>query len=243
MLSLVEINEYYKNLGIKAYWSLDSLSLKEINIIKDKFSEMHEKYPYVVIEEIGDYYSIDKLKHENAIKSAREMLITKKFIKNEYYQNNPEAVKIAEENLKMLLDKLENENIDINDKKYIDAEFSADYLANERKIRFNHKFKNNLIGNTYHEFGHAVAYQYDLNNNFDIGIIYSSLDKDSITKRVSEYAAENIKEFIAEIFMNYHLQNYNCLINGVMEIIDKEVKNGKAMAQTDRFINNILGIK
>lgn len=223
MLNIKEINQYYENLGIKSYWNLNSLTIEEINIIMDAFNEMHIKYSDVIIEEIGDYYSIDKFIHDKDVKFVKEQLKTKEYA---------ECTKIE-------LEKFINKDVDINDKKYCDDEFSAKYSHDTPRILFNHKLKDNLKANTYHEFGHAVAYQYDLNDNTEIDAILKSLNRDEITNLISEYSNTNMKEFIAEVFMYYHLGIRNYVINDVMSIIDKEVQNGKAMFETERLIYKI----
>lgn len=224
MLDIEQINKYYENLGIKCYWNLYSLTIEEINIITNTFNEMHIKYPDVVIEEIGDYYSTDKFIHDRNVKFVKEQLKAKQYPKH----------------AKIVLEKFIKGDIDVNDKKYVNDEFSAKYSHFIPRILFNHKLKNDLKANTYHEFGHAVAYQYDLNDDIEINTIFNSLGKDLVTTYVTEYANTNVKEFIAEIFMLFYLGTRNEIINVVMKIIDKQIKNRKAMTETEIVTNNIF---
>lgn len=239
-MNLEKINEYYKSLDIKTYWSTESLSVDQINIITRTFKGLHKIYPDVIIKEIGDFYSIDKLSRQQAIESGNKLLNEEDFSDNEYYMKNPQDVKKTKEIVKKLLDDIQQNVLEVYDNKYINAKYSAKYFAFDRKIIFNQFYHWELKEILFHEFGHAVAFQYNINNNKAIKEIFNNIDKKIIKKLVSDYATTEVEEFIAEVFMYHHLQRRNSIINKVMSIINEEIKNGKAMSETERFLNNAI---
>jgi hypothetical protein len=238
-----EINEYYNKLGITCYWGINLYTLEELNIITETFKEVHDKYPDVIIEEIGDCFTFDTATREDILKLGKELLGNIESDNNEYFKNHQSEINGAKENIKVLLKDEELKKIDKNDKKYNEADFSAEYYSRSRKILFNHAFKNKLKKDTYHEFGHAVAYQYGINTDTGILKIYESSDTEIIKIFVSEYATTNISEFIAEIFSFYYMGERNKLINKVMKIIKNCVKNGKVMTETERLISKLLNFE
>jgi len=72
--SLEKINKYYESVEIKSYWSEDSFNIIRLNIITDSFKKMRRIYPEIVIEEIGDMYSIDKYNHETRIANLKDYI-------------------------------------------------------------------------------------------------------------------------------------------------------------------------
>lgn len=227
-MNIEQIDKYYKSLDIKTYWSTESLSIDQINIITRTFKRLHKKYPDVIIKEIGDYYSKDKEKHEQSIATGNNLL------------NDKERDEKTKKIVKMLLNDIEKNKVQIFDSKYINANYSAEYYSFERQIIFNHINDGRVKENTIHEFGHAVAYQYNINNNKNIIYIFENTDKKLINKLVSTYATTEVKEFIAEAFMFYYLGRKNIIINRVMAIINDEIKNGKVMSETERLIDNAI---
>lgn len=235
-----EVNEYYQKLNIKPCWDLDSLTIGELNIIANTFDELHKIYPDVVIEEIGDYYSFDKRSRDESIKLNKKQLETKAYAKLEFYIKNPELLNIAEDNIRMITEDMELNEVNVNDEKYDITDTAAEYSSSERKIKFNHKSSDRANELTCHEFGHAVAAQYDLNNDVSINEIFKSAGKERIEFLLSEYAMLNVKEFIAVIFERQHsfYGIQNLLTLSVMKIVDEKVASGKAMSETERIIYN-----
>lgn len=240
-MNLDEINDYYSGLKIRTYWSNTSLTIEELNLVTDVFKQLHEEYPNVIIEEIGDCYSEDSIKREERIKNAIP-IIKDDYTVNPYYQNHdyfkehPENKSRHQEFMRSLVAKAKTEKIGVNDDKYVNAKFSAQYCSLGRKIEFNHTENKSLKENMFHEFGHAVAFQYNINNNAIINEIFESSDKNRIEELVSNYATTKVEEFIAEAFMYYHLGRRNSIINKVMNIINDEVLNGKPMSYIERCI-------
>lgn len=58
---LDDINNYYKNIGTRLYWTGESLSYKIIQEITEMFKLLYKLYPDVTIKGIGDVYSYDKM--------------------------------------------------------------------------------------------------------------------------------------------------------------------------------------
>jgi hypothetical protein len=240
VMNLEKINEYYISMGIKTYWSTESLSIEEINTITRTFKTLHKKYPHVIIEEIGDCYTVDKTFHNKVIISGEDFLKKEDFSDSEFYTNNPELIDKAKRIIRNLLKESREKEIRVGDDKYINADYSAEYQSLGRKIIFNHSYNRRVKENMYHEFGHAVAFQYNINNNAIINEIFETTDKNRIEELVSNYATTEVEEFLAEAFMYYHLGRRNSIINNVMNIIDDEVLNGKPMSYTERFIYNAI---
>ncbi|MBU3142228.1 hypothetical protein [Clostridium sp. CF012] len=241
MLNIDEINEYYIELGIKPCWDLDSLTIEELNEITNTFDQLHKIYPDVVIEEIGDYYSFDKVSRENDIIFNKEIYETHSYAKHEVYINEPEKLKEFEEYFRKLVKDMERNEVNVDDEKYDNMTASAKYSSSNKCISFNHRRVNHeslYIANDLvcHEFGHAVASQYGLNEDADINLIFNS-DKERIELLTSEYGQTNIDEFIAETFCHYYgtVGIMNLLIVEVMDIIIKKVSEGKVMSATERW--------
>ena len=76
-----------------------------------------------------------------------------------------------------------------------------------------------------HEFGHQLDYLFDLRNDKEIQKMYYSRKKSEIKEELSEYGAENIKEFIAEAYAEY-LNNPTPreISKSIGEIIERNVK-------------------
>ncbi|WP_406542427.1 hypothetical protein [Clostridium ljungdahlii] len=230
--SLDDINEYYKSQNIQSYWLEESLRfdiVKEITLI---FNDLHNLYPDVVIKEIGDCYSYDKISNKVCINNLKNTLASDKL--SDVYGNDENA-KI--ETKKFLLNELNKYNnikitkeFDQNGNRYYDLGYCAIYYAKEQKIIFNQASLGNWKENTIHEFGHAIAYQYDLNKNENMQDIYINLKNYEVTSNVSIYANKNIYEFIAEVFTQYYYYNKdNDIIRKVMNILKERVRTSKAM--------------
>jgi hypothetical protein len=243
MRSFEEINNYFKSLEIKCYWSTESLSLEQLNTIVNTFEYLRIKYPKIVIDEIGDYYSIDKFHNKNAIEMSFNTLNAIMSGREEYFNNRLTEKQKAIDNLLVAIKKYENIKIDVNDEKYISAEFVATYQANERQIRINHKYTDNLVQNIYHEFGHAIGYQYRVNDDDIINELFTEIDKEEIKKYISEYALTNVKEFIAETFSKYETGYVNYIIKIVMAVIKEKIESIDPKSETDWFIDDFKSYK
>lgn len=216
--SLNEINAHYSSLGVKSYWNEESLNFEIINQITTMFDTLHVLYPFVQIKEIGDIYSYDKEKHENIVNYIEKNINNKTFY-NDF--KTEDSKKKFNENL----DKLVKRNITINEngfgKEYADLGYLAKYYINEMRIEFNHKINQSYAENLIHEFGHAIAFQYDLKNDEIIKEIYNNTPNEEIEKHISPYANKDIDEFIAESFNFAFIDEKNDLARKVKNRIDE----------------------
>lgn len=188
---LNEINSYYANLGISPCWESNLLGLEILNDIAFVFNKLHKIYPNVYIKEIGDCYSFEKISPPYIINKILE------------------EAGIKSEPLKCDY----NENKD---------QYPLSYNDNLKRITFYTSCLNTQYINGFtHEFGHAIADQHNINDNKDIENIYRSMSPEEISVEISDYANSSIKEFIAECFRRSFYDKENCIIESVMDIIDR----------------------
>lgn len=90
-----------------------------------------------------------------------------------------------------------------------------------------------------HEFGHALQCQYDIDENEEMIKLYEVLDKDSVSEELGDYANKNIGEFIAVAFEESFLDDCSDIAKQVRKLIDKCVKNGKAMSEVEKKIAKV----
>lgn len=230
--NLEDINNYYKSLNIKSYWLEESLGfniIKEITLI---FNDLHNLYPDVVIKEIGDCYSYDKMANEVCINNLNEAIKDVDLL-DVYGSDESSKTKNREfllEQLSEYSNKIITKEFDENGAKYCDLKYCAIYYAKPQKIMFNHASIGDHREDIIHEFGHALAYQYDLNKNEKIQEIYINLKSYEVILNVSIYANKNIYEFIAEVFTQYYYYNKNNdIIQKVMDVLKEKVRTSKAM--------------
>ncbi|NMM64367.1 hypothetical protein HBE96_17240 [Clostridium sp. P21] len=230
--SIDDINKYYKNLYIEPYWLEESLGfniIKEITLI---FHDLHNLYPDVVIKEIGDCYSYDKITNQVCINNLNKAIEDVDLL-DVYGSDESSKIKTREfliGELSEYRNKIITKEFDQNGNKYYDLGYCAIYYAKEQKIIFNQASLEDYRENIVHEFGHAVAYQYDLNKNEKIQEIYENLKNYEVILNVSIYANKNIYEFIAEVFtQHYYYNRRNDIIQKVMDVIQEKAKASKAM--------------
>ncbi|MBU3154766.1 hypothetical protein [Clostridium estertheticum] len=134
-----EVNAYYENLNIKPCWDLDSLTIEELNIIANTFEGLHKIYPEVVIEEIGDLYSYDKVLREGAIISGKKIYETHSYVNHEFFINEPkEKLEEYEKLMKKLVLEMESDEVKVDNEKYCKTGSSATYTEWSRNIKINH---------------------------------------------------------------------------------------------------------
>ena len=109
------------------------------------------------------------------------------------------------------------------------------------RIIFNHKINQNYAENLIHEFGHAIAFQYDLNDDEILKDIYNNTPNEEIKKYISPYANTNIEEFIAESFNFAFIDDKNDLAQKVKKRIDEIVKVREPGSNTQIIIRKLLG--
>ncbi|OBR90690.1 hypothetical protein CLRAG_33380 [Clostridium ragsdalei P11] len=95
--SLDDINNYYKTLNIKPYWVEESLGFNIIREIILIFNDLHNIYPDVVIKEIGDCYSYDKISNRICINNIKNVIDNDKL--SDTYENDTDAKLKAKEYL------------------------------------------------------------------------------------------------------------------------------------------------
>lgn len=129
---------------------------------------------------------------------------------------------------------------DVFGNEYKKLNYEAIYKSNEQQIFFNHNCVQDYRENIIHEFGHAIAYQYDLNKNEKIQEIYVNLKRYEVTINVSSYANKSIYEFIAEVFTQCsYFGKSNAIIQPVIDIIEDKIKKSKARTNDEIFNDKI----
>ncbi|KEH95735.1 hypothetical protein Z962_07875 [Clostridium botulinum C/D str. BKT12695] len=224
-LNLDQIKKYYNDLNIKCYWLEDSLTLYDINIITITFDMLHKLYPNVVINEIGDKYSYDKIRQRCSLNNIKKTI-------DSYNKFETDKDKIqARNSLINAYNKAKSHEITfkINEfgKDYLETEdYYGQYIYEDKLILFNHQYTDDFGAIMIHEFAHALASQFGIDENEEIKEIYDTLGCQEINEQVTEYANKDVEEFIAECFMNSFTHNkriYKCnIVEKVREIIDQE---------------------
>ena len=87
--------------------------------------------------------------------------------------------------------------------KYADFALMAKEAEENVAIKFHPVGTGSVKAIFDHEMGHQLDYALGLRNNPDIVKLYRSMNRAEIKEKLSDYANENIKEFIAEAYSEY----------------------------------------
>lgn len=203
--NIEEINNYYNNLGIKTYWTKNKSDYVHIYNITIMFDKLHSLYPNIEINAIG----YDILYYEEK--------------KEEFVSKFPLGKNISDPYFKKRITEIAEKII----KTKTSTNCGAGYFFNINAIFFNYKNKINEEICLAHEFGHAIAYKYDLNEDYIFIELFNNLTKEEIKNKVSEYASTNVCEFIAECFAHSFSKDTNDVIKRVRHRMDCFVKENR----------------
>lgn len=246
---------------MKQLWTINdhkALSQAKVDIFLSTLNALHERYPDVIIKEVGDFYTQDLIRHTGAIFSLQNYWgeeKTKEFINKFGFLQNPPTLEYD-------IEKREYENniiggtydplkrsIFINHASVRKYNSLTEYmLFRKYMLKDNGNFAQfDVLGGTtienlvIHEFGHAIDFQYDMHNNSEMIELYeSAISKGAIEIELSIYAKTDIHEFIAEGFVESKLFDARLLGKKVGELIDRLVIQGKAMSFEERLIHKLL---
>ncbi|WP_313132624.1 hypothetical protein [Anaerocolumna sp.] len=233
-------------------------STEQIEAIIETFSNCMEKYPEIIINEIGDLYTIKLYEHNKDIIAGRNL--RGKLPNYSEINGFTRPVPTFEE---------------VGGISFLSEEYSyiGQYSVSKKRITLNHKkmrehqtgiydLRRLLIyisggGNAMkyikvaglesfveavvmHEFGHAIESQYSMdryNKINELYMKYNSLNKDTSSKYAENENMwfENINEFLADSFVASNFTNKNDVLNEIKEVMDDIIKNHKA----NNFIREI----
>lgn len=211
--TLEDVVNYFQSKGIKYYYSKENrwcYDVPKIIEMTNVLDMLLNKYNNVKIKEIGDMLYYD-LEEEKEFKEGITMLSKEQLEKDD---------------IKKAIEDIKDVTVESNSQGnlYCNMERMATWNGMfKNKITLNHAYQDRYAEVAIHEFAHALDEIYKLNENKKIINLYKALDRKTIEKDVSDYANENLKEFIAECFTQYYCYIPSSLINRVMKIIEESV--------------------
>lgn len=211
--TLEDVVNFFKSKGIKYYYSKENRWCYDVSKIIEMTNVLDmllNKYNKVIIKEISDMLYED-LEEEKKFKEGIKMLSKEQL-------ENADIKKVIEDTKDVTVESNSQRKLYCNIK--LMATWNGMF---KNKITLNHAYQDRYVEIAVHEFAHALDDTYKLSENKKIINLYKALDKKTIEKDVSDYANENLKEFIAECFTQYYCYIPSNLINRVMKIIEETI--------------------